>query len=390
MQRLINFFRLKTAPGLCLCGATLLALILKNSPWAERYETFKLTPMLLKFSDFVIDKPLFLWVNDGLMAVFFLLVGLEIKRELLQGHLSRRDQIALPLVAAFGGMIAPACIYLLLNSHDPVLRSGWAVPMATDIAFALGILALLGSKAPVGLKIILSAAAILDDLGAIIVIALFYTADLSSTALLLALGGLSLLLLLNRRGVKALGPYMIIGFMIWCCVLKSGVHATLAGVALGLIIPLRGSDDTQPSPLRRLEHALEPWVAFFVLPLFAFVNAGLPLKDIQLASFAHPMTLGIILGLFLGKQLGVMLFSYVAVKIGLCRLPEGVNWRQYYGMALLMGIGFTMSLFIAALAFGETELLAEARLGVLSGSLLSAIAGVFVLARADKLKKNLP
>lgn len=369
--------------------ATLLALALKNSPLVNEYDALKQLPVTLQLGSFAIDKPLLLWINDGLMAIFFLLVGLEIKREILGGHLSDRSKLALPIAAALGGMIAPALLYTLVNSHDPGFMRGWAIPMATDIAFALGILALLGERVPLALRVCLAAAAIIDDLGAIIIIALFYTAETSALALGLAGTGFLVLCLLNRCGVTKLGPYLVIGLFMWACVLKSGVHATLAGVALGLTIPLRTGAIHQAKPLIKLEHALHPWVSFLILPVFAFANAGLPLAGLTFESFLHPVALGTALGLFVGKQSGVMLFTWVAIQLRLCRLPDAVSWRQYYGMALLMGIGFTMSLFIGTLAFHEPEILTEVRLGVLSGSLLSGIAGCLVLrGSASRIARN--
>ena len=374
-----EFLRHEATAGLLLMSTAALALLLDNSPLAPLYDRLLLTPMVVQVGELAINKPLLLWINDGLMAVFFLLVGLEIKREVLEGELSSRSQIVLPGIAALGGMVVPAAIYLVINWGDPVLMNGWAIPAATDIAFALGILALLGSRVPVALKVFLLALAIIDDLGAIIIIALYYTSGLSLAALAVAGIGALALLLLNRFGVMKLAPYILVGIVMWVGVLKSGVHATLAGVVLAMAIPLRPSPGVGESPLKRLEHALHPWVAFCVLPAFAFANAGVSLAGLSLGSFLEPLPLGILLGLFLGKQVGVMGFVWLGVRAGLCRLPAGVTWMQLYGVALLAGIGFTMSLFIGTLAFEDASHSAGIRLGVLGGSILSACLGYMVL-----------
>lgn len=388
MSVLKNFFQSSTAPGILLFFAAVLAILMENSPLQLVYEGFKSIPVMLQVGDFIINKPLLLWINDGLMAIFFLLVGLEIKRELLQGHLSSVNQALLPAIAAVGGMIAPALIYSYINWHDPVTLKGWAIPTATDIAFALGVMMALGDRVPAGLKVCLVAIAVIDDLLAIIVIALFYSHGVSLALLLMALGGLAFAILLNRMGVTKLSPYVVIGLFVWACVLKSGVHATLAGVALGLIIPLRAENRKGQSPLLTLEHALQPWVSFGVLPLFAFANAGVSLAGLSLHTFVEPITLGILLGLFFGKQIGIMLITALACKLRLCTLPEGANWTQYYGMALLTGIGFTMSLFIGTLAFTDVLYAAEVRLGVLTASTLSGLCGAAVLLLATRAKKD--
>ena len=369
----------KTAPGLFLCFAAILAMVMENSVLHGLYDSLKSTPVVLQVGAFAIDKPLLLWINDGLMAIFFLLIGLEIKREVLEGHLSQKEQIILPAIAALGGVVFPAAIYAFINLSYPDYLRGWAIPAATDIAFALGVLLLLGDRIPASLKVCLVAIAIIDDLAAIIIIALFYTADTS--LLSLGLAGLGLLgaFLLNRRGVHTLGPYCVLGLFIWACVLKSGVHATLAGVALGLLIPLSVKKEPDVSPLKIMEHALHPWVAFLILPVFAFVNAGVSLQGLTLEALMHPVTLGIAAGLFIGKQIGVMGLTFLAVSLGFCKLPAGVNWMQFYGMALLTGIGFTMSLFIGTLAFTDIELASAVRLGVLFGSILSGVAGTSIL-----------
>lgn len=384
MNAIIQFFKSNSAPGILLCLAALFAMLIENSALSGFYDGFKNIPVMLQAGNFIIDKPLLLWINDGLMAIFFLLIGLEIKRELIEGHLSSRDQIILPAIAALGGLAIPAMIYAYINWGDPVTIQGWAIPAATDIAFALGILILLGDRVPAPLKICLVAIAIIDDLAAIIIIALFYTAETSILSLGLAGIGLLIAFIMNRRGVSSLGPYIVIGLFIWACVLKSGVHATLAGVALGLLIPLTIKGKDVKSPLKQLEHTLHPFVGFIVLPVFAFANAGVSLKGLSLEDFMHPVTLGIILGLFFGKQIGVMGLTFLAMRLKFCKLPKGVTWTQFYGMALLTGIGFTMSLFIGTLAFTDIEHAYAVRLGVLAGSILSGVCGVVVLLISTK------
>lgn len=379
-DRIREFFRLEAAGGIVLGAAVLLAIILNNSPLRELYDALLDLRLTVSVGDAGISKPLFLWVNDGLMAIFFLLVGLELKREVLEGELSSRDQIVLPALAAVAGMALPALIYLAATSGQPELADGWAIPAATDIAFALGILSLLGDKVPVSVKVFLTAIAMMDDLGAIIVIAAFYTDTLGWFELGLAGLATAGLVILNRLGVTARGPYMLIGLALWVCVLKSGVHATLAGVLVGLAVPLRATDADGHSPLRHLEHQLHPWVAFGVLPVFAFVNGGLPLLDMQPADMVAPVPLGIALGLILGKQLGIFGMTWLAVKTGLARLPRGMDWRSAYGVALLAGVGFTMSLFISSLAFDAPALVMQTRLGVLAGSLVCGALGYLVLS----------
>ncbi|MCB1562977.1 MAG: Na+/H+ antiporter NhaA [Alphaproteobacteria bacterium] len=378
--KLINALSsMKAAPGILLFLAALLAMFMENSPLSGLYGALKDTPVVLQVGAFIIDKPLLLWINDGLMAIFFLLVGLEIKREVLEGHLSSREQFVLPAIAAAGGVACPALIYAYVNWGDPETLQGWAIPAATDIAFALGILMLLGRRVPRALVIILMAIAVIDDLAAIVIIAIFYTHDTSLLSLGLALVGLAALYVLNRKGVTRLGPYTIIGLFIWACVLKSGVHATLAGVAIGFLIPLRAENEHGQSPLKVMEHALHPWVGLAILPVFAFANAGVSLAGLGFETFLHPITLGTTLGLFFGKQIGVMGATALAVFTGICRLPQSVTWLQFYGMALMTGIGFTMSLFIGTLAFTHVENASAVRLGVLTGSFLSALAGAAVL-----------
>jgi Na+:H+ antiporter, NhaA family len=377
-----EFFKLESAGGICLFFAAMVAIILDNSALAPLYDSLLTIPVAIKFGALEIAKPLLLWINDGLMAVFFFLVGLEIKREALEGQLSNVNQIALPGVAAIGGMAAPAAIYAYFNWSNPVDINGWAIPAATDIAFALGILMLLGSRVPLAIKIFLTAVAIIDDLGAIVIIALFYTDNLSLTALAVGVGGLLLCALLNLRGVTRTAPYILIGFVVWVAVLKSGVHATLAGVLLALAIPLRATDAEGHSPLRHLEHILHPWVAFLVLPAFAFANAGVNFSGMSFSSLLEPLPLGIALGLFVGKQIGVFGMAWLTIKTGLAKMPEGANWGMIYGVSLLCGIGFTMSLFIGGLAFDDPGHAAAVRLGVLAGSLVSGTVGYLVLKRA--------
>lgn len=379
-----SFFASDTAPGILLCVATLLALFVENSGLSGFYEMFQNIPVTFRAGEFIIDKPLLLWINDGLMAIFFLLVGLEIKREILEGHLSQFDQLALPSLAAVGGLVVPALIYVAFNANNETTLRGWAIPAATDIAFALGVLVMLGKRVPASLKVCLVAVAIIDDLAAIIIIAVFYTAETSLIALALAGFGLAIVAFMNFKGVSRLSPYLWMGVFIWACVLKSGVHATLAGVALGLLIPMQCRTNVERSPLKLLEHALHPFVVLFVLPVFAFANAGVSLAGVTLETFMNPVTMGILFGLFVGKQLGIMGITFAAVKIGWVRLPEGVNWGHYYGMALLTGIGFTMSLFIGTLAFDTAEYATAVRLGVLSASVLSGVAGVIVLLTVHK------
>jgi NhaA family Na+:H+ antiporter len=372
-----EFLRLEAAGGIILVAVAALALILDNSALAPLYDRLLDLPFTIGLGGAGLSKPLLLWVNDGLMAIFFLLVGLEIKREILDGELSSSSQVALPAVAALCGMVAPAAVYITFNAGDPAALRGWAVPAATDIAFALGVLALLGSRVPASLKILLMAIAVLDDLGAIVIIAIFYTEQLSLLALALALSGIVALVALNRLGVRRLAPYMLIGLFLWVCVLKSGVHATLAGVAVGFAIPAR-RDDHGHSPLLHLEHALHPWVAYAILPIFAFANAGVSLAGISLASFVQPISLGIAAGLFVGKQVGIFVGIALMVLLKLARMPAQATWPMIYGVALLCGIGFTMSLFIGTLAFDESYA-APVRLGVLAGSILSALLGYGLL-----------
>ena len=383
-----RFMASESAGGIMLALAAIVALVVSNSPLAPLYERFVQMRVELRFANdwLVLSKPWLLWVNDLWMAVFFFLIGLEIKREVLAGELASLKQASLPAVAAVGGMVVPALIYVALNHGDAVALRGWAIPTATDIAFALGILMLLGSRVPASLKVFLTAVAIIDDLGAIIVIALFYTAQLSLTMLLAAGAGVVLLFLLNRAGVKSIGPYVVIGLIVWVCVLKSGIHATLAGVATAMAIPMNGKNDRSDdghggSPLEAAEHVLHPWVAFAVLPMFAFVNAGVSLQGVSIGTLAQGVPLGIALGLVAGKAIGVFGAAWLLVRFAGADLPAGATTRQFFGVCVLCGIGFTMSLFIGGLAFVgqgagyETQV----KLGVLCGSLVAGMLGAALL-----------
>jgi Na+:H+ antiporter, NhaA family len=376
-----EFLKLESAAGLLLVLAGALAMFAANSPFAGLYSALLDVRFGIRLGSFSLDKPLLLWINDLLMAIFFLLVGLEIKREVVMGELSSASRIALPAAAATGGMLVPAALYAWLNWGDPVGLRGWAIPAATDIAFALGVLALLGARVPLGLKVFLMTLAVLDDLGAIAIIAVFYSGELSFAALAGAGAAVILLFVLNRFGVSRIAAYVLVGAVLWLCVLKSGVHATLAGVVTALFVPARDPRDPERLPLQALEHSLHPWVAYAILPVFAFANAGVSLAGVSLADLAQPIPLGIVLGLFVGKQLGVFAFAAAALALRLARLPEGVNLRQIYGAALLCGIGFTMSLFIGSLAFEGlgSQVLVSDRLGILVGSIISAAAGFTVL-----------
>jgi NhaA family Na+:H+ antiporter len=377
------FLKLEASGGIILFGAGLLAMLLANSPFKGFYDVFLETPVVFQFGALEIAKPLLLWINDGLMAVFFFLIGLELKREFLAGELSEPSKVVLPVIAAIGGMAIPALVYAYINWGDSNALNGWAIPAATDIAFALGVLAILGSRVPVSLKVFLATLAIIDDMGAIVIIAIFYTHDLSITSLLIAFFAITVLYLMNKKGVIKLVPYFIVGIIFWIAVLKSGVHATLAGVITALFIPFKKHHDKEMTQLERLEHDLHPSVAFFILPVFAFANSGVNLEGISIDSLLHPVPLGIALGLFLGKQIGVMLFSWIVIKLGFASLPSGSNWLQLYGVALLCGIGFTMSLFIGTLAFDSASgNIIDPRLGILIGSFISGIVGYLVLKKA--------
>ena len=392
LESLRRFMKMDAASGLILMFAAAMALVVANSPLSWLYEQLLTLKLTVAIENFAISKPILLWINDGLMAIFFLHVGLELKREVMVGDLNSPQKVALPALAAVGGMVAPASIYAYLNWGDPLAIQGWAIPMATDIAFALGIVMLLGQRVPAALKIFLVSLAIFDDLGAIIVIALFYTDQLSVLALSVTAVCIGLLFVMNRLDVVSKSAYLIIGAIMWVALLKSGVHATLAGVALALFIPMKGTDwDGQITrPLHELEHDLHMPVAFLILPIFAFANAGLSLGGLSLADLTHGIPLGIVLGLFLGKQLGVMGMVYLGVKMKLGALPKGVSWSQVYGIAVLSGVGFTMSLFIGSLAFDQTgqDNFNQDRLGIIVGSLMSAIWAVIWFCYVAKPAKK--
>jgi len=425
-----DFVKTESFSGILLIAFMLIALIWANSPWSSSYESLWQTQVNVSIGSFKIDKPLLLWINDGLMAVFFFVVGLEIKRELLVGELSSFRQAMFPIAAAIGGMVVPAAIYLLVNPEGPG-TSGWGIPMATDIAFALGILALLGKRAPLSLKIFLTAVAIVDDIGAVLVIALFYTDKIVWASLGFAALIFLVLIILSRLGVRKPLPYAILGILLWVAFLKSGVHATVAGVLLAMTIPattkidrkgfldrtrdylnlfeeegirngnnfttkkqralLQGIEDcTQnvEAPLQRLEHALHPWVAFFIMPVFALANAGVDLRTDILGALTNPITLGIILGLVIGKQVGITFMAWLVTRVGLSRKINGVSWKQIYGTSMLAGIGFTMSLFISNLAFSDPLMLSNAKVGILVASFISAGLGWVILSRNGQKKEE--
>ena len=445
VRMLQQFFRLQSAGGILLVVAAIIAIFLNNSPFENNYHDILHSAIIVQIGDFSIDKDLHHWINDGLMAIFFLLVTLEIKREVLDGQLSSRAQISLPAIAALGGLALPAVIYAAINWGDADTLRGWAIPAATDIAFALGIITLLGNRVPESLKLTLVSIAIIDDLAAILIIALFYTENLAVLPLVGAAVCIFLLLILNRKKIKRLSPYMLLAAILWVCILKSGLHATLAGVLVAIFIPSKNKDETvstghisesvtltetgvdtgifrgtiddrlyvelvdadlnssatevnkgevtittrtEQDPLYRLEHGLHIWVAFIILPVFALANAGVSLAGLSIDLFSEPVTLGVGLGLLVGKQVGVMAFTYVGVLSGICKLPNDVTWTQYYGLALLCGIGFTMSLFIGGLAFDSEGLQTLVRLGVISASLISGILGYSTLRiTGSKVKK---
>jgi NhaA family Na+:H+ antiporter len=386
-----DFIKQDSFSGILLIFAAVLAMAMENSPLNWLYDALLDTPVEIRVGALHLAKPLLLWINDGLMAVFFLLIGLEVKREFLEGELSRFDQIILPGVGAVGGMLVPAAIYYWLNQGDPLAMNGWAIPAATDIAFALGVLALLGERVPISLRVFLMALAIFDDLGAVVIIAVFYTADLSLTSLLLALLAVTVMLGMNLLKVTRISAYMFVGTFLWVAVLKSGVHATLAGVIVGMMIPLRDPKDPDSSPLKTVEHGLHQWVAFFIVPVFAFANAGVCLEGFSLDRLLEPIPLGIASGLFIGKQLGIVLFCGLAILLGFAKLPNGASWWGFYGTSVLCGIGFTMSLFITSLAFeheGSDLVVMGDRLGILLGSALSAVFGYVLLRLFEPAAKR--
>ncbi|QQG29138.1 Na+/H+ antiporter NhaA [Pectobacterium carotovorum] len=376
-----RFIRLDAAAGVMLMMATVLAIVFANwSVTATGYQQFLMMPVEMRFGALEINKNLLLWINDGLMAIFFLLIGLEVKRELVEGTLASRQQAMLPLAAAVGGMIFPALLFLLFNANDEVTRAGWAIPAATDIAFAVGVLTLLGKRVPAGLKVFLLALAIIDDLGAILIIALFYTQQIFWPALGGAVLAIAALAYMNKQQVGKTSAYLLVGIVLWVCILKCGVHATLAGVIVGFFIPLRMSNG-ESSPATTLEHGLQTWVAFLIIPLFAFANAGIVLQGIVLEKLLSPLSLGIAAGLLIGKPLGITLFSWLTIRLGYARLPAGVRFNQIMAVSVLCGIGFTMSIFITLLAFsgGDAELITYAKLGILLASGLAALLGYLAL-----------
>ena len=386
VQLIQRFLKLESAGGILLLFSAAVAMLLANSPLSSQYNDFLNLPVSLQIGSFSINKTLIHWINDGFMAVFFVLVGMEVKKELFEGALSSYQQAIFPAIAAMGGMIVPALVYWFIAKQDPSLANGWAIPMATDIAFALGIMALLSKQVPLPLKIFLLALAIIDDLGAIVVIALFFSHELSVQALIFSGISILTLVLLNRFRVSALCAYMVIGVILWASVLKSGVHATLAGVIIGFCIPLKGKKGERP--LHDFEHILAPWSSFVILPLFAFANAGVSFDGIDVSMISSPLLLAIACGLIIGKPVGVFGFSYISVKLGLAKLPDGINFKQIFAVAVLCGIGFTMSMFLASLAFdadaGES-VNTLSRLGILLGSTISATLGYLFLKQTTKL-----
>lgn len=381
-----DFLKKESASGIILMFSAVLALIVANSPLSPIYDQLIEMPVVVQFGALAIDKPLLLWINDGLMAIFFFLVGLELKREIREGELSKPENVVLPITGAVGGMLVPALIYSYFTWGDPIALSGWAIPAATDIAFALGILALLGSRIPLSLKVFLVTLAIIDDIGAIMIIALFYSNNISSTPLIVAAVCTAMLFWMNRRNVQQTPSYILVGLVLWVAMLKSGVHATLAGVMLAFFIPMRDNNDPSRSPVKELEHSLHPAVSFAILPIFAFANSGIDLFSINAESLTHPVTMGIFLGLFVGKQIGVFGFVWLAIKLKFAKLPSDQNMMQLYGCSILCGVGFTMSLFIGSLAFEETgtNLIFDERLGILMGSILSAVMGYLILRKFSK------
>ncbi len=367
-------------------AAAVLAMLVANSPLKPLYDLLLDVPVEIRVGALHIAKPLILWINDGLMAIFFFLIGLELKREIVEGELSRPENLILPAMGAVGGILIPVAIYALFNYDDDMAMQGWAIPAATDIAFALGILMLLGSRVPVALKVLLVSLAIFDDLAAIVIIAMFYTSELSILALVVAAVCLIVLTIMSRRGVVSITPYVWVGLIMWVAVLKSGVHATLAGVALAAFIPMHDPGQPERSPLRELEHDLHTLVAFVILPVFAFVNAGVSFAGVGYEDLMHPVPLGIAAGLFLGKPVGIFLFCWLSIVTGMARMPQGANWSSLYGLATLCGIGFTMSLFVASLAFESSGIsmatIFDERLGIITGSLLSGVLGYFILHRS--------
>ena len=381
---IIKFFKLESASGILLIMAAIAALILANSPLAPFYQQLIETPFQVRIGSLDIDKPLLLWINDGLMAVFFFLIGLELKKEFMEGMLSSVSQVVLPAIGAIGGMAIPAAMYLFFNYQNSEALSGWAIPTATDIAFTLGIISLLGSRVPLSLKVFVTSLAIFDDLGAIIIIALFYTDNISANSLLIVLGCMVLLFSLNYRNVRSTGMYVVLGLIMWVAMLKSGVHATLTGVILAMFIPMYCNNDKTFSPLKTMEHDLAHTVAFLVIPIFAFANSGVRILGASADELLHPVPVGVAIGLFFGKQIGIFALCWAAIKLKIASLPANSNWLGLYAVAVLCGVGFTMSLFIGSLAFSDdlqTKVFDE-RLGIIAGSLASGLVGYFLLRKS--------
>jgi NhaA family Na+:H+ antiporter len=380
-----KLLRDESTGGILLVIIAVIAILLANSPFSHLYESFLNVPVQVRIAELNLEKPLVLWINDGLMAIFFFLIGLEIKREVMIGHLSQPSLVVLPAIAAVAGILAPAMIYAWFNYGNEIAIRGWAIPSATDIAFALGVFSLFKTRVPISLKLFLLSVAIFDDLGAIIIIAIFYSSDLSIASLAVAAAGILVLGLLNYLNVRRQAAYLLMGLVIWIAVLKSGVHATLAGFAIALFIPLSLKNEDGHPMLPHLEHTLHPWVAFLILPLFAFANAGVNLEGVNWDALSNSVTLGIALGLIIGKQLGIFAVCALVIKLGWAKLPEGASWLQFYAVSILCGIGFTMSLFIGTLAFEglPAEYLTQVKLGVLLGSFISAIlaAGILMMAK---------
>ena len=379
-----RFLKLESSGGILLMIAAVIAMILANTPLVFYYDLLINTPVEIRVGALEIAKPLLLWINDGLMAIFFFLVGLELKRELIEGELSNKRNIILPGAGAIGGMLIPALIYTFFNAGDAIAMKGWAIPAATDIAFALGILSLLGSKVPISIKVFLTSLAIFDDIGAIIIIALFYTAKISVAALAVVAGCVLVLILINKRIIESKSVYILVGVIMWIAMLKSGVHATLAGVILAMFIPMKSKTNADYSPLRSMEHDLHSAVAYVILPIFAFANAGINIVGLGAEELFHRVPLGIALGLFFGKQIGIFGLCWFAIKVKATSLPDGMSWGSLYGASALCGVGFTMSLFIGSLAFEETgvNLLFDERLGIILGSVISGIVGYLVLRKS--------
>lgn len=382
-RRFSEFIKSESSGGILLMASAALAMVLANTPLSSIYDLLINTPVHIRVGPLEIAKPLLLWINDGLMAAFFFLIGLELKRELLIGELSDRRNIILPVLGAVGGMLVPSLIYIAVNFKDPIALRGWAIPAATDIAFALGILSLLGSRVPISLKILLTSLAIFDDIGAIVIIAVFYTDSISLVALATAGVCICILFIMNRRRQETFSMYVFIGSIMWVALLKSGVHATLAGVVLAIFIPMHSRKDPERSPLMEIEHDLHSAVAFFVLPIFAFCNSGINLSNATLEFFTHGVPLGIALGLFLGKQLGIFGLIWLGIQLKFASMPKGMTWGSLYGMSALCGIGFTMSLFIGSLAFdtSSSQMVFDERLGIIIGSLVSGIIGTLILRK---------